>query len=167
MPSMMEPMIAELDQEAVATLRMLECVPEDKLDWAPHVKSMTLGQLALHVASLVGGISGLLQLDSFDASDIGSTTAHPESKAQILQAFADSQPAAKERLAALSEEQALAPWTLTNHGSEVFTVPKIGLARSLMFNHLYHHRGQLSVYLRLLNVSVPVTYGRTADESSF
>jgi len=167
MSTMMDPMIAELDQEAAATLRMLERVPEDKLEWTPHAKSMTLGQLALHVAGLIGGISALLEVDSFDTSEIDPTNAPPESKAQILQVFADSQAGARQRLEGLSAEQAVAPWTLTNRGAEVFTIPKIGLVRSLMFNHLYHHRGQLSVYLRLLDVAVPVTYGRSADESLF
>ena len=167
MANMMDLMIRELDQEGATTLRMLERVPEDRLEWAPHAKSMTLGQLALHVAGLVGGISALLELDGFDTDQIGAGAGQPESKAQILQAFAESQPVARERLAGLSEEQAAAPWTLASGGVEVFTVPRIGVARSLMFNHLYHHRGQLSVYLRLLDVSVPVTYGRTADETSF
>lgn len=162
-----DPMIQELEQEAAATLRMLERVPEDKLDWAPHPKSMTLGQLALHVAGLAGGISNFLEMDGFDASQTDFKAPQPKSKAEILEAFAQSQPAARERLVALTDARAGEPWTLTNGGAEIFTVPKIGLVRSLMFNHLYHHRGQLTVYLRLLDVPVPVTYGRSADENPF
>jgi len=162
-----DPMIAELEQESDATRRMLERVPPDKLDWAPHPRSMTLGQLAYHVAGVCGDVSNFLELDGLEVDGADFKPVHPESHAEIMQKFDEAQAVARQRLEALSDERAGQSWRLTHGGAEVFTVPKIALARSLMFNHLYHHRGQLSVYLRLLEVPVPVTYGRSADEDPF
>jgi uncharacterized damage-inducible protein DinB len=163
----MAPMLAELEQEEAATLRMLERVPGDKLDWRPHPKSMTLGQLALHTAGTVGDVSNFLELEGFDVNDADFEAAQPASIDEILEKFETAQATARERFAALSEDQAAAPWTLSKGEEEIWTIPKAWLARSLMMNHLYHHRGQLSVYLRLLDVPVPVTYGRSADEDAF
>jgi uncharacterized damage-inducible protein DinB len=162
-----DPMIAELEQESAATRRMLERVPGDKLTWAPHPRSMTLGQLAYHVAGVCGDVSNFLETDEFDAQQARFMPDQPESHAQIMEKFAEAQTSARRRLEALSEERAGQPWRLTNRSREVFAIPKVALVRTLMFNHLYHHRGQLSVYLRLLDVPVPVTYGRTADENPF
>ena len=162
-----DPMIAELEQESAAPLRMLERVPEDRLAWAPHPKSMTLGQLAYHVAGVCGDVSSFLELDGFDVTQAQFAPEQPRSKPEIMEKFERAQAVARERLEALSDERASQSWRLTKGETEIFTVPKIGLARTLMFNHLYHHRGQLSVYLRLLDVPVPVTYGRSADENPF
>jgi len=162
-----DPMIAELDQEAQATRRMLERVPADKLAWRPHPKSMTLGQLALHVATVCGSVGNFLEMDSFDVDDADFNPAEPASKDEILQRFEEEQANARAKLEAMDNDRATADWILTKGGDPLWTVPRIGLARNLMFNHLYHHRGQLSVYLRLLDVPVPVTYGRTADENPF
>lgn len=162
-----DPMIAEFDQESKTTGRLLERVPGDKLTWRPHPKSMSLGQLAGHIATLCGGISNFLEIDGFDTQSAKFEPEQPNSKEQILQQFTEAQETAKKRLSALDDDRAMENWTLTSGGAEVFTVPKIALARSLMFNHLYHHRGQLTVYLRLLDVPVPVSYGRSADENPF
>lgn len=162
-----DPLLAELEQESTATRRMLERVPADKLDWAPHSKSMTLGQLAGHVAGLSGGISDFLELDGLDAETVDFTPAQPGSHAEIMQRFEEGQAHARERLQALTDERAGESWRLTKGEAEIFSIPKIALARTLMFNHLYHHRGQLSVYLRLLDVPVPATYGPSADERPF
>ena len=162
-----DPMIAELDHEAEATERMLDRVPSDKLTWKPHDKSMTLGQLALHVATVCGSIGNFLEMDSFDVNDADFNPAQPASKDEIIQSFAEQQANAKAKLEALDDESAMSEWKLTKGGEQLWSLPKIALARNLMFNHLYHHRGQLSVYLRLLDVAVPVTYGRTADENPF
>ncbi len=162
-----DPMIGELDHEAVVTRSMLEAVPADKLSWRPHAKSMTLGQLALHIAGIWGGISAFLEMDGFDVKGNDFTPGDPESKEQILKKLEESIVVGKERFNALDDEQAMAKWVLSNDGVEIATMPKIGLARSLVMNHLYHHRGQLSVYLRLLDVPVPVCYGRTADVNPF
>jgi len=162
-----DPMIGELDQEAVATRQMLEAVPADKLSWRPHPKSMTLGQLSLHIAGIWGGISSFLELDGFDVNDVDFAPADPETKEQILEQLDEGIVVGKERLNALDNEQAMTNWTLSKGGTEIATMPKLALARSLVMNHLYHHRGQLSVYLRLLDVPVPVCYGRTADVDPF
>jgi uncharacterized damage-inducible protein DinB len=166
-PRTVDPMIAELDQESAATRRMLERVPGDKLDWAPHPKSMTLGQLAYHVAGVCGDVSNFLETDEFDAQQVRFMPDQPRSHAEIMEMFTVAQASARRRLEALSDDRADRPWRLTNRSREVFAIPKVALVRTLMFNHLYHHRGQLSVYLRLLDVPVPVTYGRTADENPF
>jgi uncharacterized damage-inducible protein DinB len=163
----MEALLNELRQEAETTKRLLERVPEDRLGWRPHPKSMTLGQLALHVATIPGDLSRLAQLDEFDASSANFEPPAPESKAAIAAAMRKSLDEAAEYLGAVSADQADASWRLTLRGNEVFAMPRAALLRSLMLNHWYHHRGQLTVYLRLLDVPLPVIYGRTADENPF
>lgn len=162
-----DPMLAELEQESVATRRMLERVPGDKLSWRPHPRSMTIGQLAYHVAGVCGDVSGFLELDGFDVNDATFAPPQPTSHAEIMQKFDEAQATARTRLEHLTDERAGETWRLTKGDAEIFAIPKIALARTLMCNHLYHHRGQLTVYLRLLDVPVPVTYGRTADENPF
>lgn len=162
-----DPMIAEFENEAQTTRKFLERVPEDKLDWRPHPKSMSLGQLALHVAGISGDLSGYLETNGLDLDDVTFQSPQPQDKAAILQAHDEGAAAARRRLGALDDAKAMSPWILHRKGNEVFRMPKIGLARSLMLNHLVHHRGQLSVYLRLLDVPVPVAYGRSADENPF
>ncbi len=167
MDSTIEAMINELSQEAATTRRLLERVPEGQLSWRPHSKSMTLGQLALHVASTPGDLSGLAQLQEFDASNANFEPASPTSKGRIMSAFEASVSGATAYLRTLTTETAGANWRLTLRDEEIFTMPRAGLLRSLMLNHWYHHRGQLSVYLRLLDVPVPAIYGRSADENPF
>ena len=164
---MMDSLAVELEQESVATRRHLERVPADKLDWRPHPKSMSLGQLALHVASTPGAIADLLGESEFDASQTDFQQAPPESYAQIMQVFEEALASTKETLSGMDDAEAMSPWTLRRGDAEIFTVPKIGLARTLLLNHLYHHRGQLGVYLRLLDVAVPSTFGPSADENPF
>lgn len=158
-------MIAELEQEAQTTRRQLERVPDEHLGWRPHPKAMTLGQLALHVASIPGALAGLSALDGFDVAEMDFTPPSPSSAAALLPALEESVAGATAFLADLDDGRAAAPWSLTNGGTAVFTVPRIGLVRSLMLNHWYHHRGELQVYLRILDLPVPAVYGRSADES--
>jgi uncharacterized damage-inducible protein DinB len=164
---MAEAMLNELRQEAEITERLLDRVPEGKLEWRPHPKSMSLGQLALHVATIPGDLSRLAQLDQFDAANANFEPAMPDSKEMLINALRKSLSEASQYLAALSPEAAVAPWRLTLRGAEVFLMPRAVMLRSLLLNHWYHHRGQLSVYLRLLDVPVPVIYGRSADENPF
>ncbi len=164
---MLEPMINELRQEAATTRRVLERVPGDKLSWKPHQKSMSLGQLALHVASIPSQVAGLAQLEEFDASEANFDPPQANSVEEILAALDVSLRTAEDYVASLDEKTATANWRLTSRGKEVFTVPRAGLLRTIMLNHWYHHRGQLSVYLRLLEVPVPAIYGRSADENPF
>ena len=167
MTTMIHSMAQELAQEAATTRRLLERVPEDRLGWAPHPKSMTLGQLALHVATIPGDLSGMAQLPEFDAVNANFDPPAPERKQQLLEVLDTSVAKAAAYFAQLTPESAGEFWKLTLRGNEVFSIPRIGLLRSILLNHWYHHRGQLSVYLRLLDVPVPVIYGRSADENPF
>ena len=167
MSQLLEPFIAELAQEADATRRLLERVPADKLTWKPHDKSMTLGQLALHVAGLPGAISGLLSTDAINVEDADFTPASPASTDEIMTALNKGLAAATQWMGTMDDATASAEWQLRKGGEAIWSVPRIGMIRTLLLNHWYHHRGQLSVYLRLLDVPVPVTYGVTADENPF
>jgi uncharacterized damage-inducible protein DinB len=153
--------IAELDQEAAPTRRALERVPEDRLDWRPHPRSMSLGQLALHIATTPGGVARLASLDGVESSQVTAPPA--KSKAEILAAHEESVRTAKEFLRGLDDERAEAIWTMTRAGAPVFSAPRIEMIRTIMLRHVYHHRGELCVYLRLLDVPVPAMYGPTAD----
>ena len=161
------PLLNEFKEEAAITRRTLERVPADKLTWKPHAKSMTLGQLALHVATIPGGIARIAQRDSFDALIASFVPPQPSSLQEILTAYEQSVPEAEKFLAELTDEQARANWRLMKGDRELFHQPRINVVRTIMLNHWYHHRGQLSVYLRLLDVALPVIYGRSADEDPF
>lgn len=167
MPNLAQALANELEREAGSTRRLLERVPADRLDWQPHPKSMTLGQLALHLASIPGNISRLAGLDGFDASTANFTPASPPDAEALLATLESSLADARSFLGGLDEEAAAAPWRLSAGEREVFTLPRAEVVRTLMLNHWYHHRGQLAVYLRLLDVPVPVVYGRSADENPF
>jgi uncharacterized damage-inducible protein DinB len=160
-------MINELRQEAVITKRILERVPENKLAWKPHDKSMSLGQLAFHVAGIPGDLAHLAGLKGFEASQASFNPANPETLEHILAKHESSIAFAEEYLRGLDNTSLTDTWRLTLRGEEVFAIPRAAMIRSLMLNHWYHHRGQLSVYLRLLDVPVPVIYGRSADENPF
>jgi uncharacterized damage-inducible protein DinB len=160
-------LIEELRAEADATRRILARVPADKLDWRPHPKSMSLGQLALHIARIPGDLSNLLATEGFDAANANFTPAEAATASEILTALEAALTRAEEFIAGLDEESLEKVWQFTNRGAPVFARARAKLVRSMIFNHWYHHRGQLSVYLRLLEVPVPVMYGRTADENPF
>lgn len=164
---MLDSMLNELRQEAATTRRVLERVPEEKLSWKPHPKSLSLGQLSLHVASIPGDLVGLAQLEEFDASQANFVPPEADSIDQILTALDASVRTAENYLSGLDDKTAAGDWRLTLRGEEVFSTPRIGMLRTIMLNHWYHHRGQLAVYLRLLEVPVPVIYGRSADEDPF
>jgi len=162
-----QPLLDELHVEAQATRRMLERVPGDQLAWRPHPKSMSLGQLALHTARLPGDLCQVISLTGFDAQQANFDPPAATTSAELLTALDAAVTQAESYLSGLDDQAMESDWTLTNRGQPVFSQKRAQLVRSLMFNHWYHHRGQLSVYLRLLDVPVPVTYGRTADENPF
>ncbi len=164
--SLFDPILAELEHEAATTQRILERVPSDQLDWRPHEKSMSLGQLALHIANIPGSISGMLSKDSLqiDPATIGKPRV-PGSKAEILATLETGLDQARNFLGSLTPESAAETFRLTAGPLELFAMPRAAAIRTIMLNHWYHHRGQLSVYLRLLNVPVPVIYGASADEN--
>jgi uncharacterized damage-inducible protein DinB len=158
--------IRELELEAKTTRRVLERVPDGKLTWKPHVKSMTLGRLAQHVATIPGNMSGMARQDSYDVEKFSEPPAL-ESTAAILAAFDASVAQAKADLAATDDAAMMKNWSFNMGGKPIMTIPRIGVYRTMLLNHLYHHHGQLSVYLRLLDVPVPSIYGPSADENPF
>jgi len=160
-------MLEEFREEAAITKRSLERVPADQLGWKPHPKSMALGQLAWHVATIPGGIARIAQQDSFDLLTGSFVPPQPKSLEEVLTAYEQSVRDAEQFLTGLTDEQARENWRLMKGDRQIFQQPRAAVVRTIMFNHWYHHRGQLSVYLRLLDVPVPVIYGRSADEDPF
>jgi uncharacterized damage-inducible protein DinB len=163
--SMCEALLREFDTEAATTRRVLERVPGDKLSWKPHPKSMSLGELALHVASSPGNIIGWCTQDETDFK--GEPTPKPSSTAEILAAHDESVKKVKETVPRIGDQGMQAMWTAKAGGQTLMTMPKSALTRAIVMNHWVHHRGQLSVYLRLLDVPVPSIYGPSADENPF
>src|SRR6267143_2668988 len=162
---MIDPILAEMEHEAQTTRRVLDRVPENKLAWKPHPRSYSLGQLALHVASLPGNVAALAVLDTKEASNFSQL--EPKSRQEVLDTFSKSLESAKETLKKMDDARLMSTWTLTKNGKIVMSVPRIGFLRSILMNHNYHHRGQLAVYLRMLDVPVPSIYGPSADENPF
>ena len=160
-------LIAELDAELPITRRVLERVPTDRLAWQPHARSMTLGQLAEHLARIPGNVAKLAEVDGLDLATRPITYPTGESTGSIVAAFDQSAVAIKAALATIDDAKANAPWRMTFGEREVFAMPRIRAMRVMCLNHMIHHRGELVVYLRLLDVPVPVVYGRSADENPF
>lgn len=162
---LVDQILSELDQEAKATKRLLEIVPDDKLEWRPHPKAMSLGQLALHVASTQGGVAEGTVSDLIERP----TFIHPEatSRDEIVTAFDEGLRKAKEIVSATSDERALEEWKIVDGDTVLLAVPRIAFWRTVMLNHVYHHRGQLATYLRILDVPLPSVYGPSADTNAF
>jgi uncharacterized damage-inducible protein DinB len=167
MQTALEALRTELDQEADATLRVLQRVPRDRLEWRPHPRSMSLGQLALHVARTPADFSRILGPGGVDFAEVDFGGPDPTPDVDLPGELRRSLGLARAWLEALDDREADATWTATSGGEVLFAVPRIALVRSLMFNHWYHHRGQLCVYLRLLDLPVPPVYGPSADENPF
>jgi len=157
--------LIELDQEAATTRRVLESVPEASLAWKPHPKSMSLGQLALHVASTPGRISEIVTSNSFEVPQFTQPAA--KTAAELLNTLDSGVAQAKRTLGKMDDAFLQARWSLKRGEQVLFSAPRIGVIRTILLNHWYHHRGQLSVYLRLLDVPVPSIYGPSADENPF
>ena len=158
-------LIQEFESEAKTTRRVLERVPSDKLAWTPHAKSMSLGRLAMHLASAPSAISGWPVTDYFEFT--GDPTPVPTCTDEIVAAHDGGVERVKENLEKIGDAGLGAAWTASAGGKTLMTMPKAAVLRALLMNHTYHHRGQLSVYLRLLDVPVPSIYGPSADESPF
>ncbi len=163
--AMIDAMLMEMEQEAQATRRLLERVPEGKLSWKPHPKSFSLGQIALHLAQLPGAISTMAAQEVFELPQFQRKEA--ENRAEILETFEGSLSTAREVLSQMDDQRLMGTWTLQNQGQVIMSMPRAAVLRSIMLNHSYHHRGQLCVYLRLLDVPLPSIYGPTADENPF
>ena len=159
-------MLQELEQEAKTTRRVLERVPANQLTWRPHPKARTLGELALHVATVPGAVAQLAASPS-PAQVPTFTDPSPKSAAELIPALDQSIANAKNTLAGMDDATVTSTFRLMHGDRELFAVPRAGLLRSIMLNHWYHHRGQLSTYLRELDVPIPSIYGPSADENPF
>lgn len=159
-------LIAELEQEAHATRRVLERVPQAKLSWKPHAKSMSLGQLALHVATIPGNVAALVANDTVPEPP---QFVQPEAAttAELVPALEASIEQARSIVAGFDDARMNATWRLLYQGNELMALPRAAMLRMIMLNHWYHHRGQLLVYLRMHDVALPSVYGPTADENPF
>lgn len=162
--NVIDALLAEMEHEAVATARVLERVPEAHLSWRPHPKSMSLGQLALHVATIPGSVAELAAPSTIpEPPDFIQPEA--ATTAELLPALQDSLARARAALGGMSDAQMHELWRLMSGGKEIMSMPRVALVRNIMLNHWYHHRGQLLVYLRLHDVPLPSVYGPTADEN--
>lgn len=164
--ALIDALLPEFDHEMTTTRKLLERVPDEKFDWKPHAKSFSLGALATHLATLPTWGAETLSRSEIDIGT-GQPPAALPSKAEVMATFDRNVAATRAALAGRSDADFTAIWTLKRDGHTLFSMPKSVVWRSFVLNHLVHHRGQLSVYLRLLDVPVPSIYGPSADESSF
>jgi uncharacterized damage-inducible protein DinB len=167
--SIAQSLLPEFDHEMATTRKLLERVPDAKAAWTPHAKSFSMGTLAAHVANLVGWATITMRTTELDmAPPGGEPYKNPDftSSAALLALFDTNVAAARTALATASDADYMVGWTLKMGGQDLFTIPRVGCIRTWMLNHVIHHRGQLSVYLRLNEIPVPAIYGPSADEQS-
>ena len=160
--------LPEFDQEMATTRKFLDRVPDDKFSWKPHEKSMSLGRLAAHLAEMPGWAVPTIEQHSLDLAPPGGPPFQPtktSSRKETLELFDKNVGAARSVIASATDEQLQESWSLLMGGQVIFTMPRIGVLRTMVMNHNVHHRAQLGVYFRLNNVPVPATYGPSADES--
>jgi uncharacterized damage-inducible protein DinB len=163
--SAIQMLLQELEMEAQTTRRVLERVPADRLGWKPHDKSMSLGQLALHIATMPGAIAQMSQQSPMQIPKFNQPAA--ATAAELVPTLDKSVAQAKQVLGSLDDAALAKIWRAVDGDREVMAVPVGAVLRSIMLNHWYHHRGQLSVYLRQVGVPVPSIYGPSADENPF
>ena len=162
-----EALLPEFDQEMAKTRKTLERVPDDKFDWKPHAKSLTVRQLASHLALFPDWMTETLEKASFDYAPPGGGGYKPpviNSRKELLEIFDRDLVKAREALKGASDAQLMATWSLLAGGKTIFSMPRIAVLRSMVMNHMIHHRAQLGVYLRLNDIPVPALYGPSADE---
>jgi uncharacterized damage-inducible protein DinB len=161
-------MLGEFDQEMAGTRKTLERLPEQKWNWKPHDKSGAVGWLAGHIATMPGWITMTLQTEQLDYAPVGGPAYEPpklENRQQILAEFDKGVTEARKAIADANDADMLKDWTLLAGGQTIFTMPRAACLRTMIFNHIIHHRAQLTVYYRLLGVPVPGLYGPSADET--
>lgn len=164
--AIIDALIPEFDHEMSRTRKVLERVPEDRFDWKPHQKSFSVGALATHVARLPTWGTDTLNKSEIDLGNDASVEAIPL-KSDLLAVFDRNVADARAALVGKTDAELMAMWSLKRNGKTIFTMPKTAVLRSFVLNHLIHHRAQLSVYLRLLDIPVPSLYGPSADEGTF
>jgi uncharacterized damage-inducible protein DinB len=157
-------LIAEFEGQVPITRRFLERLPPERLMWKPHEKSMTAGQLAFHLALVPGSVVRSVQRSPAQAPDFSKGMPQPASLNEILKAYDESVETVRSELPKFDDAAMQETWRMNQGGHELFAIPRMQFLRDVMLNHWYQHRGQFSVYLRLLNVPVPVSWGPTADE---
>ena len=163
-------LVPEFDHEMANTRKTLERVPEEKFGWKPHEKSMSLGGLATHLANIPSWTAHTFDRDELDIAPPGQPPRkldEAKSRAELLEAFDKNVASARAALEAASDENWQGKWSLLNGGNKIFSLPRIAVMRGFILSHSIHHRAQLGVYLRLLDVPVPSIYGPSADEGSF
>ena len=161
-------LLPEFDQELATTRKVLAVVPEQHTGFRPHRKSWTLGELSLHLANMLSWLPTTLRTAELDLNPPGGpawTSPKFESAAATLKFFDETALAARAALASVSDADLMVPWTLKNGGQKLFSMPRVACVRFFVMNHMIHHRGQLTVYLRLCDVPLPKVYGPTADTS--
>ena len=157
-------LLPEFDQEMANTRRVLERVSEDQSDWKPHEKSMSLGRLATHVAELPGWANVFLNSELLDLAAMDYKPHTASSRQELLELFDSKVAEGRAAIEATDDEAFLQPWTLRKGDHVIFTLPRVAVMRTMLLNHIIHHRGQLTVYLRLTGAPVPGMYGPSADE---
>lgn len=159
-------LLPEFDHEMATTRKLLERVPDAEFAWRPHQKSMTLGQLSFHLAKLPGWLVSIVDRTVLEAETLGDAMVltEPDSRMTLLDRFDTNVGAARKALTGRTDAEWAVMWTFKAGGEEVFTLPRSSAIRFFILNHIIHHRGQLSVYLRQHNVALPSIYGPTADE---
>jgi uncharacterized damage-inducible protein DinB len=155
--------LEEFEQELGTTRRFLERMPADRLTWRPHAKSMTAGQLALHIAEVAAGVLRMALDDEAAPPDL-STREQPVDLSQVLERLHRSADFVRQALPTIDDARMRATFTIVQDGQTLMSMPRVAFLRHIMLNHWYHHRGQLGVYLRLLGAAVPSSYGPSADE---
>ena len=163
-----ESLLPEFDQEMAGVRKTLERVPEDKFDWKPHPKSLSMSVLAGHIANLPSWGTLTVNQDELDTAPGGKPmpgTPPPASTAELVATFDRTYAEARAAIAGASDAELMKPWTLLSNGTKLFSLPKVAVLRSIVLNHLIHHRAQLGVYLRINDVAVPSLYGPSADET--
>jgi len=162
---LIDALLPEFDREMGQTRKLLDRVPDGQFDWQPHPTSMTLGRLAEHLTEMPAWATATMTLESLEmASGRPAGYQPPTTRSTALTVFDANVTTGRLHLAGKTDPEFLVPWTLTAGGKEVFTMPRIAVMRNFVLNHMVHHRGQLSVYLRMLGVRIPSIYGPSGDE---
>jgi uncharacterized damage-inducible protein DinB len=157
-------LLVEFEQELRTTRRFLERVPEDRLTWRPHEKSMSAGQLALHIAQTPSGVLRLSEPDEAAPPNFSQGRPQPTTQREVLDALDESAALVRQTLPTIDDARMRETFRVVQNGKTLLSWPRAAFLRSIMLNHWYHHRGQLGVYLRLLGVAVPSSYGPSGDE---